>query len=200
MTIEFKLAYRAQPHLRQAPANAAAARPLRDTRHAACQTHGGDKWADSPHGRMECAFCAVHGGNATQCRVTGPSCSGHGPTLFVDTDGWEKGGPDADVALFPVGALVTCTLPAFTGEVTRFDLETGQHTLKLADGTERRAHLAYHTGTCTVIYPPGALPARAPPAPSLTRDGAQACPSRRTSCRASQSVRPARGKRLRYGR
>lgn len=164
MGIEFKEAYRAVPHLRNPPTSGDAVRPLRDNRHGACQKHGGAKWAGSPHGRMECAFCAVHGGNATQCRVTGPSCSGHGPTLFVDTDGWAKGGPDADAALFPVGASVTCTQPAFAGVVTRFNVRTGEHTLKLADGTERSAFLAYHSRACTVIYPPGALGRAARPA------------------------------------
>jgi hypothetical protein len=156
---QFKEAYTAQPHLRHPPGNAAgvaAVCALRAARHAACQAHGGAVWATSPHGRTECAFCAVYGGSATQCRVTGPSCSGHGPTLFTDTDGHVKGGPDADVSLFPVGAVVTCAKPAFTGTVTKFDVLSGEHTLKLADGTERCAFLGYLTGACTVTYPQGA--------------------------------------------
>jgi len=156
MTKDYKAAFTAAPHLRSAPQTAAAVRLLRDTRHAAHQQHGGARWQGSPHGRMECAFCAVHGGNATQCRPTGPSCSGHGPQLFTDTDGHVKGGPDADVALFPVGCKVTCTQPPFSGEVTQFDVLSGEHTVTLLDGSEKRAFLAYHTSACSVVYPAGA--------------------------------------------
>ena len=74
MGIEFKEAYRAVPHLRNPPTSGDAVRPLRDNRHGACQTHGGDKWADSPHGRWRAASTDAQTARARAIRGQARKC------------------------------------------------------------------------------------------------------------------------------
>ena len=153
MPSAFEAAYRAvDGHWRSGPPSAEAAKTVRDARHAACQASGVPHWQGSPFGRAPCCYCAEVSAGAPRCRVTAPSHSGHGPQ-------WDKrwrGGPDCDVAHFPIGCTVVCTLPRFTGIVTAFDVGTGEHTLGLPDGTARRCFLQYHFKQCTVT--PGAQP------------------------------------------
>jgi hypothetical protein len=145
---ELSTAYKAAGYFRHGPPSKEAASAQREARRAALASSGLPAWAESVEGAERCCYCAAEGHGAPKCRVKGVGCSNHGPV--AEWRGRWVGGPDACSGHFPIGCHVVCSQPSFSGTVTVYDRESGQHTLTLDGGGLRLEFLAYRFSRCTV--------------------------------------------------